>query len=168
MTGQMQVGHNAFEEHAPANVNCAGDPDDPDGPMYSSFAGVLDALPLPLGSVINQSINRAGVVSTDDDLAELGVTVGYIDEYTNHSIAAPFWEFMNSSGPVYENGAYVESPLFLNPFFPGGRPTTEPYWALVRVAGVQQLVMIQCFERRVMTTTMRGDMASNRSGMSAR
>lgn len=152
-TGNMQVGHNAFDDREPADVNCAGDPDDPDGPTYASFVGVMDAPPLPLGSVVNQSINRAGVVSTDDDLADLGVTVGYIDEHTNHSIAAPFWEFMNSSGPVYENGAYVESPLFLDPFFPGGRPITEPYWALVRVAGFQQLVMIQCFERRVMTYT---------------
>lgn len=153
MTGMMQVGHNAFVEREPAVVNCAGDFDDPDGPTYATFAGVMDDPPLPLGSIINQGINRAGNVSTSDELADLGISVGYIDEITNHSIAAPFWTFMNSSGPVYENGAYIESLLFLDPFFPGGRPVAEPFWAQVRVAGVQQLVMIQCFERRVMTYT---------------
>jgi len=159
VTGRMQVGHNSFEDRQPADVNAAGDFDDPDGPMYSSFTALLDAPALPLGAVITQTLNRAGQVGDDPSLAGQNVTVGYIDEVTNHSIAAPFWEFMNSSGPVWENGAYVTAPLFLDPFFPGGRPICEPYWALVRVAGTQQLVLIQCFERRVLTYTPGNDPA---------
>lgn len=153
VTGQMQVGHDAFVERQPAAVNAAGDPDDPDGPTYSTFGGVLDASPLPLDSVIDQGIDRAGAVTTSQDYADQGVTVGHLDEVTNHSVAAPFWEFMNSTGPVYQNGQYLEGLLFLDPLFGTGRPISEPYWAQVRVAGVQQLVLIQCFERRVLTYT---------------
>ena len=158
ITGRMQVGHNSFTDRQPAVVNAAGDPDDPDGPTYASFGSVLDAAPLPIGSVISQGINRNGdVVSNSPQLASQGVRVGHIDEITNHSIAAPFWEFMNSSGPVYQNGEYVNASLFLDPFFATGRPIAEPYWAQVRVAGVQQLVLIQCFERRVLTYTPQND-----------
>ena len=154
ITGRMQVGHDAFIERQPAVVNTAGDFDDPDGPTYETFASVLDTAPLSLGSVIGQGINRAGdVVTNVQALIDQGVTVGYIDEVTNHSIAAPFWNFMNSSGPVYQDGEYIDALLFLEPFFPGGRPISEPYWAQVRVGGVQQLVLIQCFERRVWTFT---------------
>ncbi len=154
ITGMMQVGHNEFLEREAATENTAGDPDDPDGPTYLTFSSVLDEPPLPLGSIISQGINRAGdVTMNNQQFADQGVTVGYIDPITNHSIAAPFWNTMNSSGPVYQDGEFVQAPLFLDPFFPGGRPITEPYWAQVRVAGVQQLVLIQCFERRVMTYT---------------
>lgn len=158
ITGRMQVGHNTFVEREPAVVNTAGDPDDPDGPTYATFNSVLDAAPLPLGSVIGQGINRAGnVVANVQAFVDQGITVGHIDEVTNHSIAAPFWDFMNSSGPVYQDGEYIEAQLFLDPFFPGGRPITEPYWAQVRVGGNQQLVLIQCFERRVWTYTPQND-----------
>ena len=157
VTGRMQVGHNAFEEREPAVVNAAGDPNDQDGPTYATFGTVLESPALALGSTIVQRIDRAGNVTTSQQLADQNVTVGYIDEITNHSIAAPFWDFMNSSGPVYQDGEYLESLLFLDPFFPGGRPIAEPYWAQVRVGGVQQLVLIQCFERRVMTYTPQND-----------
>ena len=38
MTGQRQVGDNSFEQHGPANVNVAGDADDPTGPTYATMA----------------------------------------------------------------------------------------------------------------------------------
>jgi hypothetical protein len=68
ITGDRQMGHNDFDSYSPANVNVAGDADDPDGPTYMTFGGVLDAAPLPVGSTITQTINRAGVVSNDPSL----------------------------------------------------------------------------------------------------
>ncbi len=157
-TGNMQVGHNAFIQREPAVVNTAGDFDDPDGPTYATFGTVLNVTPLVLGSTVDQGINRAGdVVTGVAEFADQGVSVGHVDEITNHSIAAPFWDFMNSSGPVYQDGQFIQAQLFLDPFFATGRPITEPYWAQVRVAGVQQLVLIQCFERRVLTYTPQND-----------
>lgn len=153
ITGKMQLGHNQFSNGMPAQVNVAGDLDDPDGPTYATFAGLLDAAPLPLGSAIIQQVDRAGHVHSDGSLSAHGVSVGYIDNVTNHSIAAPFWAFMNSSGMVYENGQYGQAVLFQDPYFATGRPISEPYWAEARVAGTVRLVLVQCFERRVLTYT---------------
>lgn len=60
---------------------------------------------------------------------------------------------MNSDSTVYENGEYVQDTLFDNPFYATGRPITEAYWADVLVAGTEQLVPMQCFERRCLTYT---------------
>ena len=72
---------------------------------------------------------------------------------TKRTDAAPFWAFMTSSGTVYEDSQYVEGQLFQNPFFATGLPISEAYWADVKVAGSQQQVLIQVFERRVLTYT---------------
>lgn len=64
-----------------------------------------------------------------------------------------FWEFMNSEGMIFENGQLVHGSLFSNPFYATGYPITEPYWASVKVAGEYRWVLIQVFERRVLTYT---------------
>ena len=82
-----------------------------------------------------------------------GITATFIDDGTHHRVAAPFWEFMNSSGPLYEDDRILIAPLFLNPFYTTGRPSTEAYWATVKVAGAYQDVLTQWFERRCLTYT---------------
>ena len=153
MTGRMQVGDDSFEQRSPALVNVAGDANDANGPTYAGMAALRAAPPLAIGTTITQRVDRAGNVTFDTDLGAQGVTVGHFDEVTNHSIAAPFWDFMNSSGTVYVDGQYVTDLLFANPYFATGRPITEPYWALVRVGGAEREVLIQCFERRCLTYT---------------
>jgi DNA-binding beta-propeller fold protein YncE len=142
----------------PAAINVAGDASDPNGPTYATFASVLDAAPLPIGTpqapfAISQSIDRQGNVSEALHWANYGIGTAYLDEITNHSIAQPFWSFMNSTGTVYENGAYIQDALFENAFFATGRPITEAYWSSVLVGGAPADVLIQCFERRCLTYT---------------
>ncbi len=153
ITGRMQVGNNAFLDRQPAQVNVAGDANDPNGPTYATFLELLDAAARPEGSVVIQRVSRFGALTNDSSLDVHEVVVGYVDEVTNHGIAQPFWEFMNSSGTVYENGNYVNAPLFENAFFATGRPITEAYWATVQVAGSPRDVLMQCFERRCLTYT---------------
>ena len=153
ITGQMQVGNAAFETRIPAQVNVAGDADDTNGPTYATFNGLLDAAPRAAGTVIIQRVDRAGNVADDQSLLGQNVAVGFVDDVTNHGIAAPFWAFMNSSGPVLEDGQIVNDQLFENAFFATGRPITEAYWAKVKVAGTERDVLIQCFERRCLTYT---------------
>jgi hypothetical protein len=75
----------------------------------------------------------------------------------HHTIAAPFWDFMNSTGLVWEDGGYTDDTLFLNPFYATGRPITEAYWANVKVAETYQDLLMQCFERRCLTYTPGND-----------
>ncbi len=156
ITGQLQKGVATFETRAPADdINVAGDPDDPNGPTYASFAGLLDDAPLATGTAITQRLARNGTVSTDATLASKGVTAAHRVTVTDidHTVASVFWEFMNSTGTVYEDGQYVEDYLFVNPFYATGYPISEAYWANVKVANTQKDVLIQCFERRCLTYT---------------
>ncbi len=153
ITGKMQVGDNSFESRNPAEVNVAGDFDDPTGPTYATFGTLLDESPRATGTTITERVDRQGVVTNDPALAGEGLSVSYVDNVTNHAIAAPFWDFMNSSGVVYQGGQYLNQPLFQDPFFATGRPITEAYWAEVKVGGAYKDVLMQCFERRCLTYT---------------
>ncbi|HET9017630.1 MAG TPA: peptidase domain-containing protein, partial [Thermomicrobiaceae bacterium] len=64
-----------------------------------------------------------------------------------------FWSFMNSSGPVYQGGGFIQDKLFQNPYYATGYPITEAYWTTVKVGGVAKRVLVQVFERRVLTYT---------------
>ena len=153
MTGQMQTGNNSFATLSPAQVNVAGDANDPNGPTYATFADLRTASPLPSGQSIIQRVSRGGDVADDPSLASHNVQPTFVDDVTNHAIAAPFWDFMNSSGTVYEDGSLVTAQLFENAFFATGRPVTEAYWAEVLVGGTARDVLMQCFERRCLTYT---------------
>jgi hypothetical protein len=150
--GRIQVGDAAWIPATPAEIPVAGDSDDTSGPTYAALGKVLDASPLAEGAEITWSINSEGDVSLNKKTGH-GVTAAHYDNLTNHTIAAPFWTFMNSTGTVWENGANVNAKLFQDPFYATGRPITEAYWATVKVAGTPQDVLLQCFERRCLTYT---------------
>lgn len=153
ITGQIQLGDTSFEPYEPSTLNVAGDLDDDSGPTYETFAGLLDADPLPVGSTIIQTVDRAGNVANEDAMAAHGVQAVEIAPDTGHVVAAPFWEFMNAEAPVWENGQLINGQLFENPYYATGLPISEAYWTTVRVAGTEQPVLVQAFERRVLTYT---------------
>ena len=153
ITGNMQTGNNDFQQRRSALVNVAGDADGLTGPTYATFESLLDEAPASVGSTIMERIDRNGNVTNDPLLGAQSVTIGKVDEITNHAIAAPFWTFMNSSGMVYRSGQFMSEQLFEDPYFATGRPITEAYWANVKLGGEQRDVLVQCFERRCLTYT---------------
>ncbi len=155
MTGNMQVGDNEFIPRNPAQVNVAGDQNDPNGPTYATFNGLRDDAALGAGAAITWRVNRNGTVTNDPLLAGRGVTAA---SWVNvpgisHQVASPFWAFMNSTGLVSDNGILVNALLFSNPFYATGYPLTEAYWATVQIGGTPRDVLMQCFERRCLTYT---------------
>jgi hypothetical protein len=153
ITGQLQLGDVGFETHDPAQVNVTGDLDDANAPTYVTFASLLDSPPFPADSTITRTLDRNGNIGDDPGLAAYGVTVGSPVVETKHTVASAFWDFMNSSGPVLENGSLHDAPLFQNPFYATGYPISEPYWTRVKVGGDMKWVLAQAFERRVLTYT---------------
>ncbi len=153
ITGEMQVGDDEFEDWEPAEVNVAGDPGDPSAPTYASFSDVLEEPARELGTMIDERIDRDGDISSGNQFARWNVLAAELDTVTWHTIAAPFWDFMNSSGLIYENGQLANGMLFENPYFATGRPISEAYWSVVLVGGEEKDVLIQCFERRCLTFT---------------
>ena len=154
VTGQMQVGNSSFVPHQPADVNVAGDANDASGPTYATFTGLLNQPPHSDGYVVSEQVLRDGQVVTNNTYASnYHVTLAVQVPDTNHSVAAPFWTFMNSSGTIWDGTKYTQGAMFQNPFYATGFPITEPYWTTVMVGGVQKDVLIQIFERRVLTYT---------------
>jgi M6 family metalloprotease-like protein len=155
ISGQLQVGDAEFEPHLPADVNVAGDPDDQTGPTYATFGPLLDAAPLAPGAPIVTRLARDGTLTDDPSLAAVGVTAAHLVDVPGirHQVASVFWDFMNSTGPVWSDGGITTGNLFSSPFYATGYPITEAYWARVQVGGVAQDVLMQCFERRCLTYT---------------
>ncbi|MDW8060184.1 MAG: peptidase domain-containing protein [Thermomicrobium sp.] len=153
ITGQLQLGHNRFQPAAPAQVPVAGDLNDPNAPTYATFAPLMRYQPLPVGMTVIQTVDRNATVGADPALARFGVTAAVLVPETNHTVASVFWEFMNARGTVYADGAFREDRLFENPFYATGLPLTEAYWTTVLVGGVPKRVLVQVFERRVLTYT---------------
>ncbi|HUZ01677.1 MAG TPA: hypothetical protein VMU89_15115, partial [Thermomicrobiaceae bacterium] len=116
ITGRMQLGDTTFVQYAPAQVNVAGDPNDPQGPTYASFSGLMAAGAPADGATITQTVDRAGQVGSDPALASAGVTARDVGALTHHDVASVFWDFMNSSGLVSVAGQTVSDHLFVNPY----------------------------------------------------
>ena len=151
VTGQVQTGDNPvrYAGRAPAEVPF-GDLTDDTGPTHRSFGDHLRDAPLAAGQPVAQTIDRAGKVGATD---AGGVTCQTIVQETKHCIAAPFWSFLNSRGPVmdFASETVADGALFDPLFYATGLPISEPYWITVRAASKPTRVLIQLFERRTLT-----------------
>lgn len=144
ISGRAQVGNSAFVDRQPAEVPVAGDGDDPNGPTYASFGqhASLSAdrrVDPAVGSTVAQSIARDGTLGFDGDLRRYEVTVAQYNNELGHNLPNVFVDYFGV--------------LPVDWVFALGYPVSEPYWATVRVGGQPKDVLIQVFERRVLTYT---------------
>jgi hypothetical protein len=157
VSGKMQVGIAEYENRTPANVPLASDNNDSNAPTYASFVQLANT---PLGDhpaqnltgqTVNQRVNKAGQVSRDAALDKYGVKYGFYNAETKHNIADKMWEFLNASGPTLNASGQTVNAKLSDPWFNNsGFAISEPYWANVRIAGKQTVVLVQLFERRVL------------------
>jgi len=157
MTGRVQTGNDPaqFETRDPANINAAGDGDDPNAPTYQTLAKLRDLPARAIDAPIKESVDRSGAVGAGG--ADGGAAAVLVPE-TRHAVASVFWTFMNSTGPIRDGaGNTATGSLFANPFYATGYPVTEAYWTTVKVAGTARQVLMQAFERRVLTYTPGND-----------
>jgi hypothetical protein len=155
--GRVQLGDNAFAPpKPPAAIPVAGDEDSPDALTYASLAPVAslnsdNRAPDLTGQGVTAVLNRAGVVTDDPGKGDAVKLVKY-EPTLGHNIPDVFWTFMNSEGPVY-NGRFdtYSNGLIFDWVSALGYPITEPYWTNVKIGGVQKSVLVQAFQRRVLT-----------------
>ncbi|RIK39345.1 MAG: hypothetical protein DCC58_15430 [Chloroflexi bacterium] len=129
ITGRMQVGDASFQQRAPAEVNVAGDADDPHGPTYATFSRLPAGAAPGAEAVVTRGLRRDGSVFNDERFAQYAIGTTHFTAETGYWIATPFWEFMNSSGLVYASGFYSTAALFENPYYATGFPISAAYWA---------------------------------------
>ncbi|MBM7844059.1 pre-peptidase C-terminal domain-containing protein [Herpetosiphon giganteus] len=150
--GQIQIGDSNYVQRTPAQINIAGDLGDASAPTYASFSNLLGATSNRTGQFADQQLARSGKVSAyAGNLNDAAKLVHYVPE-TGHNIPNAFWNFVNRQGLVNQNGKVQEGQV-MDWVFALGYPISEAYWAKVYVGGVEQTVLVQAFERRVLTYT---------------
>ncbi len=162
VTGNRQDGDNVFTSQGVSQVQVAGDSNEnganASAPTYASFQGIgtfsgtENSKSQAEGGVINNRIDKAGEVSPFTPPEQL-LLKGY-DQVTQHNIADVFTDYSNLQGLVWNGQNYVQGAVFFgNAVYIMGRPITEPYWVRAVVAGTERDVLVQLFERRVLTYT---------------
>lgn len=147
IAGVLQVGVNSYVTGAPARIPLSGDTvGNALSPTYAALAPVAsvggnpDARRSPnrLGQPITAFMRADGSV-VDGGATDSRVLVGAYGSQTGHNVAQPFAVWMTAQAQPWD--------------FLVGYPLTEPYWIDTVVAGKQQRVLFQAFERRVLTYT---------------
>jgi len=160
ISGYVTEGFTKTTYLGPAFINLASDLDDRTAPTYQSFNGVSNipgafedrrAAPAT-GQPVTTAIDRQGVTRPwPPDHPTYGVQNVFYSEITGHNIPNVFWNYLNSQGPIIQDGQVVNGPLFSPIFYVTGYPISEAYWSYVKVSGRYTDVLIQAYERRVLT-----------------
>jgi hypothetical protein len=151
VTGNLQVGNAAFEQREPSAQFVAGDQvNNPGTPSYAAFApyattdGVAHRASDQTGQPVTQFLNGAGQLSNTD---AGDVTLASYQSTTGHNIASVFWQWANAPDSGFQPEQGVDWLYVL------GYPISEPYWIDSTVGGTPRRVLVQLFERRVLTYT---------------
>ena len=151
ITGKMQYGDNTFSDMGGgAKVPFVGDLDNGAGTYYSDLAPVYHKKAgYVVGSIPTTTLS--GTTNTGY-FYDRATWIGALDH--GYGIPQAFVDFMKTSGPVLNRyGVQITEPLYPDPLVVFGLPTTESYWVQAKVGGVTKLVLVQAFERRILTYT---------------
>jgi hypothetical protein len=137
--GQIQLGDTTFQAKDPPAIPVAGDPDNP-GPTYAALAGkakaLLAAAAMQTGNYAQAVIAPSGELSAGTAGSSAATAFTVYDEATQHNVPAAFADYRTKVG--LGTIGYAQS---------------EPFTAMVKVGGQQKPVMVQVYERRVLTYT---------------
>jgi uncharacterized protein YkwD len=144
--GEVQIGDHEYEWNGQAVIQLAGDDleANPEAPTYSSLYphsaanGDLRA-PDRTGERVSMQLHANGTLSELESIpAE--IALAHYDHETGFNIADVFWNWIT-------NDTHYEW------LYAIGHPIADPYWIRTRVDGEEQWVLVQAFQRRLLTYT---------------
>lgn len=156
ISGQLQLGDRKFENRAPANIGVGGDPDDSTGPTYATLGRLTFPAQNRVGKLVFEAVTRDSTVIKDQvEYANNYLIVNdHFETTTQHNIPSPFWVYLNQNGPIVDSTGLIRITRLFDPiFYATGLPITEAYWSKVLVGGSLKDVLVQAFERRILTYT---------------
>ncbi|HYP39245.1 MAG TPA: hypothetical protein VEX13_02710 [Chloroflexia bacterium] len=150
VSGQFQVGSMAtISASVPCTIPIAGDPrkDNPLTPSYSALTGVASLhgdhqAPNRTGQQVSELLDVNGNVGKVQSHSRLARYAAFAQE-TGHNIPDVFLTYLSGMKSAY--GAEWTYIL--------GYPITEAYWTMMRVNGKDYAVLVQAYQRRVLTYT---------------
>jgi hypothetical protein len=162
-TGQLQLGDNHFEYRGSSLLQVAGDSNtqghNQAAPTYTSFSALVKAGPgSDLTSLaVQATLSKSGQVGSNESLGGQAFNRHFVAD-TGHNIPDVFWDWFAKTGPVYDpqTDTYRNGPVF-DWLSTVGLPLTEAYWVRTEVSGVEKDVLVQLFQRRVLTFTPAND-----------
>jgi hypothetical protein len=145
IAGRVQIGISEFRDSSPSNVPLAGDDRaaNPDAPTYASLRYIasvegdrrIEAKP---GRAIIEALSKDGQISWHDSLSGWA-RYGSYDPTLGHNIADVFDTYLQSLPGDWRMSV--------------GLPLAEPYWVRTNLKGEATWVLVQVFERRILTFT---------------
>lgn len=161
ISGRIQIGSNSYlNTGAGARVPVAGDPDTA-FPTYADLQRIVDrGQPDLTGQFAATVLLPGGTATRADAASDLGARYAHYVSYNGpagtmvgYNIPSAFWDFMTQPGLIEQSGAEVTADPLFDWIFVLGYPIADPVWAQVKLQGATQWVLIQPFERRVLTYT---------------
>ena len=142
LAGQVQTGPSATTPLASPAIPLAGDATDNAAVTYAALSTVATlnagqhAAPDRGGKSITTTIDAKGALAEQPWL-DGAARYGYYEPTLGHNIADVFWKWLGAQ-PV--DWVYAV-----------GYPLSEPYWTNARIGDEHTWVLVQAFERRVLT-----------------
>lgn len=163
VTGRIQVGDNpaAVEVRASGSGTAiVGDAAN----TYPTYAQLRDRIDRPQPDRTGQFVTELLAPATDGTLApQPGGMAHAADDpnaqlarfvpETGQTIPQGFWAFLNAGGPALVHGALADRTPLFEWISVVGYPVAPAFWVNARVGGASTAVMVQLFERRVLTYT---------------
>jgi len=145
-TGRVQLGDDTFDQRTPARVNIAGDPGD-NGPTYADLSKMPEKVPQFPNREVSPLRYENGdfrAIALSESLPVNNLPLNdfytYLEDPTGRYgqfVFTPFARFIQSLPlPISQTTGYPMSPLFFAP---------------VKIGGKATYVLMQAFERRVLT-----------------
>lgn len=145
IVGRIQVGEASYQDYHPSDVPLAGDEREfnPNAPTYASLRDIASVEPgrdvAPrAGQPIIEVVSKNGSISTQVSLGSWA-RYGTYEPTLGHNIANVFDAYMATLSTDWRMSV--------------GLPLTEPYWVRTMLAGDETWVLVQAFERRILTFT---------------
>jgi hypothetical protein len=149
IAGEVRLGETEIRATTAATLTVAGDPrkDNPLTPSYGAMRGVASVkgdnmVQDKTGEFVEEAMDVNGNVSPERENARAARYVNYVPQ-TGHNIPDLFYTYLQRMQAEY---GYDWT-------FAMGYPITEAYWTKMRVSGRDYPVLIQAYQRRVMTYT---------------
>ena len=160
ISGAVQLGDSSYRFTSPASdVAIAGDPLDvnPTAPTYASFSKFAslnndNRVAQRNGAIVQETLTQDGTTGSDATLAKYNLSLTAYNPNLGHNVPKVFDDFFAQQGPIIVNGQPLIGPIMDSSSLIGF-PITEPLWVKTKVAGQVQDVLVQAFERRVVTYT---------------
>ncbi|HET8631281.1 MAG TPA: NlpC/P60 family protein [Thermomicrobiales bacterium] len=149
LTGKVDLGNGKTLDLGPAQIPLAGNMQDPTAPTYADVA-VLATHPTfdYHGQPVTWRLTRGGQLVPFTPPTAVYLT--NYDPVTQHNLADVFARWLLARGLSADNGNLsAASAAFLDP----GHPLSDPFWITVNIDGTPRTVLVQVFERWVLTYT---------------